>query len=195
MATSSWQRAVEGCLDANELRVLRFLRSSHPELVAPFLSAVPRARRATLNRLTSSVLREGVAGLDLEVHKPSPPVEGVEKLSFDLAGKTSRVLSLAGEGSLIVPVAGSYAFGRLEVEGPILYVSTGRIRKLRHAAEMSQLIRRRGPKKNSRSLWVEFERELENGSANLALAYTYHGKKAERLRRIASECGAKTVLD
>ena len=194
-STSSWQRAVEGCLDADELRVLRFLRSSHPELVALFLSAVPRARRATLNRLTSSVLREGVAGLDSEVHKPSPPVEGVEKLSFDLADKTSKVLSLAGEGSLIVPVAGSYAFGRLEVEGPILYVSAGRIRKLRHAVELLQLIRRREPNKNSRSHWVEFERELENGSANLALAYAYQGKKAERLRRIASECGAKTVLD
>src|SRR3712207_8701493 len=54
----------------------------------------------------------------------------------DLAGKTSKVVSLAGEGSLIVPLAGSYAFGRLEVEGPILYVSPGRIRKLRHAAEL-----------------------------------------------------------
>ena len=194
-SSSSWQRTVEGNLDTDELRVLRFLRRSHPELVAPFLSAVPRARRATLSRLTSSVLREGVAGLDSEVHKPSPPVEGVEKLSFDLADKTSKVLSLAGEGSLIVPVAGSYAFGRLEVEGPILYVSAGRIRKLRHAAELLQLIRRREPNKNSRSHWVEFERELENGSANLALAYAYQGKKAERLRRIASGCGAKTVLD
>ena len=115
-STSSWQPAVEGCLDADELRVLRFLRSSHPELVAPFLFTVPRARRATLNRLMSSVLREGVAGLDSEVHKP--PVEGIEKLSFDLADKTSKVLSLAGEGSLIVPIAGSYAFGRVEVEAP-----------------------------------------------------------------------------
>ena len=43
-ATSSWQRAVEGCLGADELRVLRFLWSSHPELVAPFLAAVPRAQ-------------------------------------------------------------------------------------------------------------------------------------------------------
>ena len=192
--TSSWQRAVEGCLDADELRVLRFLQSSHPELVAPFLSAVPRARRATLNRLTSSVLREGVAGLDLEVHKPSP-VEGVEKRSFDLAGKTSKVLSLAGEGSLIVPVAGAYAFGRLEVEGPILYVSPGRIRKLRHAAELMRLIRRWEPDNSFRSHWIEFERELENGSANLGLAYAYQEKKGERLRRIASGCGAKTVLD
>src|ERR687890_878644 len=194
-STSSWQRGDEGCLDTDELRVLHFLRSSHPELVAPFLPPPPGARGATLNRLTSSVLREGVAGLDSEVHKPSPPVEGVEKHSFDLADKTSKVLSLAGEGSLIVPVAGSYAFGRLEVEGPILYVSAGRIRKLRHAVELLQLIRQQEPNKNSRSHWVEFERELENGSANLALALAYRGKKAERLRRIASGCGAKTVLD
>src|SRR5919112_4320935 len=193
MATSSWQRAVEGCLDADEFRVLRFLRSTHPELVAPFLSPAPRAGRPTLNRLMSSVLREGVAGLDSEVHKP--PVEGIEKLSFDLADKTSKVLSLAGEGSLIVPIAGSYAFGRLEVEGPILYVSAGRIRKLRHAVELLQLIRQQEPNKNSRSHWVEFERELENGSANLGLAYAYQEKKGERLRRIASACGAKTVLD
>src|SRR5919112_508528 len=184
-STSSLQPAVEGCLDADELRVLRFLRSSHPELVAPFLSTVPRARRATLNRLTSSVLREGVAGLDSDGPKP-PPVEGVEKLSFDLADETSKVLSLAGEGSLIVPVAGSYAFGRLEVEGPILHVSAGRIMKLRHAAELLRLIRRRGPYENPLGHWVEFERELENSSANLALAYAYEGEKGKWLRRVAS---------
>ena len=191
--TSSWQRADEDYLDADEHRVLRFLWSSHPELVAPFLSAVPRARLATLNRLTASVLREGVAGLASEFHEP-PLVEGVEKPGL-APGKTSKVLSLAGEGYLIVPVAGSYAFGRLDVEGPILHVGASEIRKLRHAAELLRLIRRREPNKNSRSHWVEFERELENGSANLALALAYRGKKAERLRRIASGCGAETVLD
>ena len=192
--TSSWPRAVDGCLDADELRVLRFLRSNHPELVAPFLSAVPRARRATLNRLTSSVLREGVAGLVSEFHEPSP-AEEVEKRSLNPAGKTSKVLPLAGEGSLIVPVAGSYAFGRLEVEGPILHVSADRIRELRHAAELLQLISQRIPNENSRGHWVEFEQELENGSANLALAYAYQGEKGKRLRKMASGCGAKTVLD
>ena len=126
------------------------------------------------------MLREGVAGLDSEVHKP-PPVEGVEKLSFDLADKTSKVLSLAGEGSLIILSPGLMRF-RLEVEGSILYVSAGRIRKLRHAAELLQLIRRRKPNKNSRSHWVEFERELENGSANLALALAYRGRRR-------SDCG------
>jgi siderophore synthetase component len=191
---SGWQRADERRLDAEELRVLRFLRSSHPELVAPFLSAVPRARRATLNRLTSSVLREGVAGLASEFHEPSS-TEGVEKRGLDPAGETSKVLSLAGEGSLIVPVAGSYAFGRLEVEGPVLYVSAGRVRKLRHAAELLRLIRRRSPDENPRGRWAEFERELENGSANLALAYAYQEEKGERLRRVASGCGAETVLD
>ena len=192
--TSSWQRAVEGCLGADELRVLRFLWSSHPELVTPFLSSVPRARRATLSRLTSSVLREGMVELASEFHEPSP-VEGVEKLGLDPAGKTSKVLSFAGEGSLIVPVAGSYAFGRLEVEGPVLHVSAGRIRKLRHAAELLRLIRRRGPYENLLGHWVEFERELENSSANLALAYAYEGEKRKWLRRVASECGAETVLD
>jgi D-ornithine---citrate ligase len=191
--TSSWQRADECYLDADEHRVLRFLWSSHPELVAPFLSAIPRARLATLNHLTSSVLREDVAGLASEFHKPSP-VEGVEKLGL-APGKVSKVLSLAREEYLSVPVAGSYAFGRLDVEGPILHVSASGIRKLRHAVELLQLIRRKEPNKNSRIHWAEFERELKNGSANLALAYAYQGEKAERLRRIASGCGAQTVLD
>src|SRR5215212_7319673 len=192
--TSSWPRTVEGCLGADELRVLRFLRSNHPELVAPFLSAVPRARRATLNRLTSSVLREGVAELASEFHEPWP-AEEVEKRGLDPAGKTSKVLSLAEEGFLIVPVAGSYAFGRLEVEGSILHVSADRIRELRHAAELLRLIRRQAPNDNSRGSWVDFERELENGSANLALAYAYQEEKGERLRRVASGCGAETVLN
>jgi siderophore synthetase component len=192
--TSSWQRAVEGRLEAEELCVLRFLWSSHPQLVAPFLSAVPRARRATLNRLTSSVLREGVAGLASEFHEPPAPVEGIEELNLD-SGKTSKVLRLAGEGSLIVSVAGSYAFGRLEVEGPVLHVSAGGIRKLRHAAELLRLIHRGEANDNPRGHWVEFERQLENGSANLALAYAYHEEKGEQLRRVASECGANTVLD
>jgi siderophore synthetase component len=193
-STSSWQRVVEGCLDADELRVLRFLRNSHPELVAPFLSAVPRARRSTLNRLTSSVLRECVAGLASDFYEPSSPVEGLDELNLD-HGKTSKALLSLGEGSLIVPVAGSYAFGRLEVEGPVLHVSAGKIRKVRHAAELLRLIRRQGPHDNSRGSWIDFERELENGSANLALAYAYQEEKGERLRRVASGCGAETVLD
>src|SRR5919112_66936 len=193
-STSSWQRVVEGCLDADELRVLRFLRNSHPELVAPFLSAVPRARRSTLNRLTSSVLRECVAGLASDFYEPSSPVEGLDELNLD-HGKTSKALLSLGEGSLIVPVAGSYAFGRLEVEGPVLHVSAGKIRKVRHAAELLRLIRRQGPHDNSRGSWIDFERELENGSANLALAYAYQEEKGERLRRVASRCGAETVLD
>jgi D-ornithine---citrate ligase len=74
-------------------------------------------------------------------------------------------------------------------------VSAGRIRKLRHAAELLRLIRQRGPNENPRGHWVEFERQLENGSANLALAYAYQGEKGERLRKMASGCGAETVLD
>jgi len=174
--------------------VLRFLRSSHPDLVAPFLSAVPRARRTTLNRLTSSVLREGVAGLASHFYEPSSPVEGLEELNLD-HGKTSKALLSSGEGFMIVPVAGSYAFGRLEVEGPVLHVSTGRIRKVRHAAELLRLIRQQAPNDNSRGSWVDFERELENGSANLAFAYAYQEEKGERLRRVASGCGAETVLN
>lgn len=188
-----WRRAVEGPLGVEELCVLQFLWGSHPGLVAPFLSSVTRARQAILNRLTSSVLREGVAGLALEPREPLP-VEGVAAELLDL-GKTCKVLALPGEGSLVIPITGSYAFGRLEVEGPVLHVSAGGTRKLRRGAELLRLVRQGAPDDALRGHWLEFERELENASANLALAYAFHGEKGERLRRVASGCGAENVLD
>jgi siderophore synthetase component len=192
--TRCWRRAVEGpILGAEELRVLRFLRGSHPGLVARFLSAVPRARQTILNRLASSVLREVAAGDALELREPSP-VEGVAAELLD-PGKTHKVLPLAKEESLIVPVTGSYAFGRLEVEGPVLHVSADGPRKLRRAAELLRLVRRGVRESALQGRWLEFERELENGSANLALAHAYHAEKAERLRRVASRCEAENVLE
>ncbi len=192
--TRRWRHAVQGPLGVEELRALRFLQGSHPRLVAPFLSAVPWARKAILNRLMASVLREGMAGLALESPEPSPPVEGAAD-ELLAPGKAHKVLSLPGEGCLVVPVTGSYAFGRLEVEGPVLHVSAGGTRELRHAAELLRLIHGGAREGAIRGRWLEFERELENGSANLALAYACNGEKAERLRRVASGCGAENILD
>lgn len=189
-----WRSGVEHPLGVEELRVLRYLRGNHPNLVASFLSAVPRARQSILNRLTSSVLREGVAGLTLESRELPPSVKSIAD-EFLYPGKVHKVLSLPREGCLVVPVTGSYAFGRLEVEAPVLHVSGGGTRELRRAAELLRLVRRGSREDALQAHWLEFERELENGSANLALAYAYHEKKADRLRKVASKRGAKNVLD
>ena len=188
------RRAVGGRLQAEELRVLRYLRGNHPELVVPFLCAVPRARQTILNLLTSSVLREGSAGIAPQTREPSPAVGGPEEIGPG-PGTACRVLPLPREGCLVVFVAGSYGFGRLDVEGPVLHVSEGEARELRRAAELLRLVRRGGRGDAPRGRWLEFERELENGGANLALAYAYHGGKAQRLRGLASGCGAENVLD
>jgi hypothetical protein len=51
-------------LSAAETRFLNGLRSSRPDLAKPFISNLPRARRAATHRLLQSFLMESAAGVE-----------------------------------------------------------------------------------------------------------------------------------
>jgi siderophore synthetase component len=182
--------------------------------VAPFLASVARAREGILNRLTASLLREDVAGcasdsrgwrIDSTHAADGPSKDAHQRGSLEgfpgapglETGKVLKTIPISEGEYLSVPVGGSYAFGRLEVEGPILHVRAGGVRRVRHAVELLRLVRRKemAPNGATRSSWSRFAEELKNGSANLALALAYQEEKKKRLRDAASRCGVETALD
>ncbi len=206
--------ALEERPNEEELRILRFLEERLPELVATFLASVGGGREGILNRLAASLLRENVAGCASDARKwrvdPKNAADGpseeahrrgsLEGLPGALGlepGKVSKTLPVSEGECLVVPVGGTYAFGRLEVEGPILHVRAGGVRRVRHAVELLRLVRRKemAPNGATRSSWSRFAGELKNGSANLALALAYQEQKKKRLGDVASRCGAETALD
>jgi D-ornithine---citrate ligase len=201
-------------LNREERHILRYLREQVPELAASFVSFVPGGRRAILNRLVTSMVCEDVAGLasdsyEMEVHDFAPATDTAavntdrRRVADSLrtigprSGVTYKVLPLPGREHLIIPTTGHHAFGRFEVEGPILYVRKHEVRSLRHAVELLRIVRGKESIGNdeSRGSWSRFAEELSNGSANLALAYAYHEKVIARLRKIAHAYGATTTLD
>lgn len=178
------------------------------------MSFVPAARAAILNRLATSMLWEDVAGLasdsyELEVYGPdaatSTAADDMDQRkatdSLRALGQTSdvtcKVLSLPRGEQLIVPITRRHAFGRFEVEGPILHVREHGAWPLRHAVELLRIVRGMTAIGNGEGHknWSRFAGELSNGSANLALAYAYHEKESGRLRKTALACGAETTLD
>lgn len=200
-------------LNREERRVLRFLRERVPKLSAPFVSFVPEGRRTILNRLAMSMLWEDVAGLASDSYESG--VNGFE-LAADTAtvdtnwqtvaghlrrlglenDATCKVLPLPGREHLVIPST-RYAFGRFEVEGPILHVRKGSAQTLQHAVELLRIVRGKEATETGKTQgsWLRFAEELSNGSANLALAYAYHEKEKERLRKVALAYGAETTLD
>ncbi|MDQ3862692.1 MAG: IucA/IucC family protein [Actinomycetota bacterium] len=201
-------------LNREERRILRFLKEQVPELAASFVSFVPEGRRAILNRLSTSMLWEDVAGLasesyELEVHDSEQARDATagdtdrRRVADSLrafgpqSGATYKVVPLPGREHLIIPITRSHAFGRFEVEGAILHVRRRGTTILRHAVELLRIVRAREMRRTNEAQrpWARFAEELSNGSANLALAYAYHEKDKERLRRLASAHGAATMLE
>ncbi|MBA2711938.1 MAG: IucA/IucC family protein [Rubrobacteraceae bacterium] len=167
-----------------------------------------------MDRLVISMLWEDVAGLasdsyELEVYG-SGAATGTEAADMDqlrvsdslrafgqTRDVTCKVLPLPRGEQLIVPTPHRHAFGRFEVEGPILHVRERGTRPLRHAVELLRIVRGRASIGNGEGpkTWSRFAEELSNGSANLALAYAYHEKERGLLRETALACGAETTLD
>lgn len=199
-------------LNREERRILKMLKDEVPHLAGPFVSCVTKGRSTILHRLAVALFQEDISGLisnsyDLttkgSAHKiNSPTTSQYKKIvrtlrEFGIQDATCKVVPLFNRESLVVPIAGSYAFGRFDVKEPILQVCSSNARPLRHAVELLELIRKKETLANGRTAkrWADFAKELSNSSANLALAYAYYEEKRKSLRKVARGHGAETTLE
>ncbi len=156
-----------------ERHALRFVEREHPEMREGFLSALPGARRATVGRLLSGMLREGVAGLGKPLEWRDG-VRGVGGRTFSVPLPEGNRLSFRGSGP--------HAFGRVEVEGAVSLDGGGEVGTV---AELMGLVR-----VESASLVGE----LENGCANLAMARAFFERKRTEWRGFGSSLDASRML-
>lgn len=202
----------QGGLDLEEERVLRFLERKMPHLADAYLSYIPKARQTILQRLVASLLREDVLGyatasVDLQVENgvitlsvPEMTPEWEAFLSafkkYDPAARTYKVYPLPGEEQLVTPLGQTFAFRRLDVDGPVLHVADGTVRPLQHAVEALHLIRLQelATTGHSENAWLRLTDELRNGSANLALGYVHDDEQKRAWQLLAAELQTDTAL-
>jgi len=197
-------------MDEEEQRVLRFLEDSCQHLVPDYLSSLEKARRSILHRLAASLLREDLLGLatdsrDLQVigsictiNVPSLDENWrrtIECLhTYGLSdGITCKLYPLNWEEHLVFPIRRWHAYRRPQLEGEILHVGAEGARPLRHASEL--IARLREMEAGRHFDWATLEKEVRNGTANLALAYACWSEKKAALCSRSAEAEESTAVE
>ncbi|GHH99641.1 IucA/IucC family protein [Neobacillus kokaensis] len=202
----------EGDMLKDELKVLNFLRSKHPEMASVYVQSLTKGRQGILRRLASSMLREDIKGLDSNSYD-LVVIESIYALNVPAidefwqrimavlhtyplkSGKVYKLYPLSSEGCLVIPVGRRYAYNRSEVEGDILHIFNMEIKTIKHAAELLELLGCKAEVNSEHSSWQRFTEELINGSANLALSYAYWNQKKKELQQQAAEQGVTNTID
>ncbi|EIJ78045.1 IucA/IucC family protein [Bacillus methanolicus PB1] len=198
----------------DEMKILNFLKSAQPHMAAEYVLSLAKGRQGILRRLAGSMLREDIMGLssnslDLYVIGSIyalnvPAIDeywqrmiGVLNAYKIISGKVYKLYPLSGWECLVIPVSRTYAFNRVEVDGVILHISGSGVKTIEHAAELLELMRHKEEAWNEKgkNSWMKLEEELINGSANLALSYTYWNRKKKKLRQKAADQGITNLID
>lgn len=162
-------------LSREEQAVLRFLEAEHPAIAPAFMQALPRARRFLLQRVLGALLREGM-----------------------LAGtqEADRVrVALGPDAALWLSEVTRHAFNRFSLDGTITLWMGEQSEDLEAATDLLRALKRLPPYQGADLDWDRLEAELQNGSANLAMAYAYWEAKRSRLAAEARRMGATSSLD
>lgn len=208
---TAYRNVRKGNVLPDELKILTFLQKAYPNMVPSYAGSLARGRKGILRRLAESMLREDIMGLsstsyDLysigSIHTLNVPainkfwqstIKALHTYGIE-GGKVYKLYPLIKGECLVIPVSRTYAFNRVEVDGPILHISKGSVSAIEHAVEWLQLLRiKQGD--SGQSAWVKLAEELVNGSANLALGYAYWEQKKKELKQKANGYGITTAID
>lgn len=198
----------------DELKILDFLIRDYPDLAAAYRLSLAKGRQGILRRLAGSMLREDILRLNSNSHDlyvigsiyalNVPAINDYwQRMIGELNGyglkseKVYKLFPLSETDCLVFPVSKTYAFNRVEIEGVILHISNAGVRTIEHAAELLELMRclEDACSESEKRSWLKLAEELINGSANLALAYTYWNQKKEELQQKAAAQGITNTID
>ncbi|SFJ68287.1 Siderophore synthetase component [Halobacillus dabanensis] len=187
-----------------EERCIRFLESEHPGLVTRFLEKREEGRKGILNKLADSVLRENIDGHYVQSHTVEKkngitlvdghpmPWSGIYKNLSTLLLKeypTYKLVLKPGYG-ILFPIKKESAFQLVETGAP-LWIGESDVWEISSAAELVYWLFRTEDYKN-RDKFIE---ELNNGTVNLTLAYSFHEEWKENIQREAEQIGVRNSLD
>nr|WP_263327344.1 IucA/IucC family protein [Neobacillus sp. Marseille-Q6967] len=210
MKTSSTQllEKISGPVSKEEWNTLYFLQQQHPEMAAEYVQLLSQGRFGILRRLAGSLLRENIMEISSNSHDlyvidsiyalNVPQINEYWQRIISVlnnhglkSGKVYKLYSLSNGQCLVFPVSKTYAFNRVEIEGDILHIFDMEVRTLEHPVELLELIQY----KSRQGSFNKLADELRNGSANLALSYTYWRQKKKGLQKEAWGQGITNTID
>lgn len=191
-----------------EIKCVRYLEKLNPSLIDRYMTYVEKGRKAILHKLASSVLRENIYNLyeaSFELRKIGTAlvvnVESSENwrdfiqqiqhypLREDIYYKVAPV----NDTVIVFPIENEFAYQRVETTDDILIIDQTGISPITVASDLLKiLVSNTG---NNLLNAKEFMEELDNGTANLTLAYTYEEGWSDEITQDANRLEAKGTFD
>ncbi|MEC3885641.1 IucA/IucC family protein [Halobacillus sp. HZG1] len=182
-------------LHKEEDKVYQFLKSAHPAHAERFWGCRDEARKGLLLKLANSIIRENID----EVYSDAVMLDGKgSSLSRKMneggdatLDKEQPHLMVEKQGNKILfPVLNRSAFRFVEVDVPLL-MEAKRVRPVSSATELLFLLFNKKDYSNLET----FVEELNNGTANLALALTFYEEWKQTVRREAVNLDVGTSIE
>ncbi|WP_051870790.1 IucA/IucC family protein [Geobacillus vulcani] len=178
-----------------------FIEKRFPEHLSAYVHHVMRARTTILQRTVAALLREDVFGLysrsyNLQVigsvyitnwHGLTPEWEpAVRQLpaAHLQEGIMYKLFPVAPGQCLLIPIRGESAFRQCDIGEEVISVGEG-IQTVRDALSFLSLLTPLIKAAGEEQAWAQLAKELENGTANLALAYWHFEKECQTMRKEA----------
>ncbi|WP_406945869.1 IucA/IucC family protein [Halobacillus sp. SY10] len=182
-------------LHKEEDQAFQFLNSAYPAYTARFFECRAEARKGILLKLANSIIRENIDDL----YSGAIPMDGensyLGRTIFEGGDspleKDRTYLLVQKQGNKILfPVLNRSAFRFVEVDVPLLVEGRG-VRPVSSASELVFLLFKKEDYPNRDT----FVLELNNGTANLALALTFHEEWKQAVRSEAANLEVETSID
>ncbi|MFZ0477168.1 MAG: IucA/IucC family protein [Halobacillus sp.] len=188
-----------------EQNCLRFLYEKKPEYVPQFLAYMEKGRKGILHKLADSILRENIneyysgaielkkQGHTLFINEKPHAWEGIYKRlqDFPLQEELSYKVAQFKRYAILFPVQREYSFHLVETSGDLVYLDKHEIRVISAASELVRLMFTKEEYPNRDA----FIQELDNGTANLTLAYMYNDSWKTSIKQEASQLEAATTFE
>ncbi|MYL50044.1 IucA/IucC family siderophore biosynthesis protein [Halobacillus litoralis] len=182
-------------LQKEEDQAFQFLKSVHSADVARFWARRAESRKGILLKLANSIIRENIDDL----YSGGTIMDGsdaylrrimIESGDSHLQKERTYLLVQKQGNKILFPVINKSAFRFVEVDVPLL-VEGQRVRSVCSAAELVFLLFNKEDYPNRDT----FVQELNNGTANLALALTFHEGWEQTVLTEAADLDVETSID
>jgi siderophore synthetase component len=163
-------------LTEDERHAYEYLTSTNPAWATKYKETVMTSRDKITQRLITSMYRENLA----QCHLYSSILD-VDDLSYDISTSQPKVLKInypKVNKTIIAPISGSFAFDRVDVEGPFYFIEDNKCKRILHPSEVLDCILIELPELNN-SASEQFNADMINSAANLALAISFQALNFE----------------
>ncbi|WP_394173413.1 IucA/IucC family protein [Guptibacillus hwajinpoensis] len=185
---------------------MRFLMKQQPSEVNRYMANLDKGRKGILHKLASSILRENINNFyanaftlkkmgsvyivnqEKDTKKWKAFFKHIQEYPIreDL---TYKVVELS-ETFIVFPIQHEFAFQRIETTDDILSINSSGITCIKLASELCELLFGK-----TQVNLDHFMDELNNGTANLALAYMYEELWKKEIQKEANHLGADSTGD